>query len=57
MMLMNDKGASEMIYTLRGIQPMQEEWYGKHRYDRVLIPYDKRKDYRFKSIDFGALNK
>ena len=56
-MLMNDKGAGEMIYTLRGLQPMVDEWYGKHRYDRVLIPYDKRKDYRFKQIQHGALNK
>ena len=57
MMLMNDKGAGEMIYTLRGLQPMEQEWYGKHRYDRVLIPYDKRKDKKLKRIDYGALNK
>tara|TARA_R100001463_G_scaffold17323_3_gene44461 strand:+ start:3388 stop:4635 length:1248 start_codon:yes stop_codon:yes gene_type:complete len=57
MMLMNDKGAGEMIYTLRGIQPMVEGWNGKHRYNRVLIPYDKRKDVRYKKNQAGALYK
>jgi len=57
MMLMNDRDAGKMIYTLRSIQPMQEAWYGKHRYNRVLIPYDKRKDVRHKKTYAGALNK
>ena len=40
MMLMNDTSAANMIYTLRNLQPLKEEWKGSRRYDRsLLIPY------------------
>ncbi len=57
MMLMNDKGAGEMIYTLRQLSPMVEEWFGKNRFNDFLIPYDKRKDARYKKYNIGAMNK
>ena len=47
MMLLNDRQAGDMIYTLRGLAPLNERWNGKHRYVRSkLTPYDSKVDKR-----------
>ena len=45
MMLLNDRQAGDMIYTLRSLEPLSAKWDGKHRFDRTLLkPYSGVKD-------------
>jgi hypothetical protein len=45
MMLLNDSSAAKMIYTLRGLPPIDDKWRGKCRFNRTkLIPYKGKED-------------
>ena len=45
MMLLNDRQAGEMIYTIRSLAPIEQRWNGKNRFDvNTLKRYDSSKD-------------
>jgi len=57
MMLLNDRQAGDMIYTLRSLAPLRDGWEGKHRFNRTkLTPYNAIKDKKIVATTYPPEN-